>query len=307
MTTLVGNLIKKYREEKRISQKELCEGICKISTLSRIESGMYMPNYMQMRVLITRLGKDMPVNIIPITKREKEIYDLEDLFSQITDCRDPKQIQLLEEYKKCITQRDFLANQEYLLNYGIYISQFDERLEEARKIFIKAIRLTKTDFPEDGNKIPEGLYSTVELGLLNNIAHAEYYIYDVFRINDNYKISAIEKMEFLKQFYENNVDNYKENRMYSAVLFNLTNWYGLDEKYKKAFELAQLGISVSGRRFYYFTRHIYNKGYNQIALGHLKSGKEEIKKSIELIKLTEDFGDADYLLKAAEKKFNLKL
>ena len=52
---------------------------------------------------------------------------------------------------------------------------------------------------------------------------------------------------------------------------------------------------------------LYNKGYNQIALGNIENGKNDIKKAIELIKLSEDFGDSDYLLRAVEKKFNLKI
>ena len=82
MGTIVGNLIKKYRKEKVIPQKVLCDGICTVSTLSRIENGIYMPSLMQIEVFFSRLGKAVPYNLVPVTFRERKIYNIKTAISE---------------------------------------------------------------------------------------------------------------------------------------------------------------------------------------------------------------------------------
>lgn len=307
MATLVGNLIKTYRKQKKISLKDLSYGVCTISTLSRIEQGIYMPNFMQIRVFFTRLGKNEPKDIIPITKKESELYDLETKLLKLSDSRDKNRLILLEKYEKCLGKRDFLGKQIYLLEKAIYLSQFDDCLEESRKMCIKALQITRPNFPDDAQIIPSGFYSYVELILINNIAHSEYYIFDIFKTNVEYRTNAINKMKFLKSYYENNIEDYENNNMYTVILFNLTNWIGLSGDFSQALELSKKGILVSKNNPYYLFRHIFNKGYNLAELGDLKNAEIEIKRALRLIRITKDFGDADYLSKVVREKFKLNV
>ncbi|MCD7822757.1 MAG: helix-turn-helix domain-containing protein [Oscillospiraceae bacterium] len=52
----IGSLIKTCREDKNITQEELCNGICTASTLSRIESGKFNSNTSILARLLERLG-----------------------------------------------------------------------------------------------------------------------------------------------------------------------------------------------------------------------------------------------------------
>ena len=54
----IGFVIKQKREEKGISQKELCKGICDHSTLSRIERGKHESSVTTLKMLLQRLGLD---------------------------------------------------------------------------------------------------------------------------------------------------------------------------------------------------------------------------------------------------------
>ena len=49
---IVGEVLRKCRLEKGITQKELCEGICSISTLSRIENGEQHPTRSVFNMLV---------------------------------------------------------------------------------------------------------------------------------------------------------------------------------------------------------------------------------------------------------------
>lgn len=52
----LGTYIKKRREELNISQEELCEGLCAVSSLSRIENNQQDPSRHLTKNLLDRLG-----------------------------------------------------------------------------------------------------------------------------------------------------------------------------------------------------------------------------------------------------------
>ena len=56
---VVGEMLRKCRLEKGITQRELCEGICSISTLSRIENGEQHPTRSVFNMLVSRMGEDI--------------------------------------------------------------------------------------------------------------------------------------------------------------------------------------------------------------------------------------------------------
>ena len=52
----IGTYIRKRREEIGISQEDLCEGFCSVSTLSRIENNQQNPTRRLTMNLLERLG-----------------------------------------------------------------------------------------------------------------------------------------------------------------------------------------------------------------------------------------------------------
>ncbi len=51
-----GKLVREIRNRKNISQEELCDGICSVSNLSRIENGLQIPNTITAELIVQRLG-----------------------------------------------------------------------------------------------------------------------------------------------------------------------------------------------------------------------------------------------------------
>ncbi len=95
----VGKLINKIREEKRITQKQLCEGLCSSQKLSLIESGLRMPDIFTFECLIQRLGlspDDFETVLYDDEYQEIELRNR--LEKKIVDKEFDTAIEMLEEY-----------------------------------------------------------------------------------------------------------------------------------------------------------------------------------------------------------------
>ena len=53
----VGEVIRRTRESLGMTQEELCEGICDVVTLSRIENGRNTPSRANFELLMERMGR----------------------------------------------------------------------------------------------------------------------------------------------------------------------------------------------------------------------------------------------------------
>ena len=74
----VGDLIYKLRIEKNVTQKQLCEGLCSVQTLSKIESGERTPDVFVLEYLFQRLGvslDDLEIVLFDDEFQEIEIRD----------------------------------------------------------------------------------------------------------------------------------------------------------------------------------------------------------------------------------------
>lgn len=54
----IGDVIKQTRKNLVLTQEELCDGICSVETLSRIENGKQIPSKSTFQALMERMGKD---------------------------------------------------------------------------------------------------------------------------------------------------------------------------------------------------------------------------------------------------------
>ena len=75
MSESLGMILKKLRKEQEIGQKDLCRGICSISTLSRIELGVREPEQILFESLITRLGKDSTKWELILAENDKKLFE----------------------------------------------------------------------------------------------------------------------------------------------------------------------------------------------------------------------------------------
>ena len=95
----ISEVIRKTREGKHITRKQLCEGICDDRTLRRIEVGEQTPSRANAAALMKRLGKD------------KEPYSL------FVHCSDVEVYLEWETLENLITNNAYKEAEEYLAEF----------------------------------------------------------------------------------------------------------------------------------------------------------------------------------------------
>lgn len=124
-----GPLIKFYRTQKGITQKELAKGICSISHLCKIENNSKDANKQTLSLLMKRLG----VQLESIVDKDEQIKQLifevnESIDYYLNDLADFK-MRKLKEFEHVVPFTDFLHTYE-LTKYRYYI--FKEDLIQAK-------------------------------------------------------------------------------------------------------------------------------------------------------------------------------
>ena len=122
MNQMVGYLIRSNRLKEKMSQDQLCKGICAVSYLSKIEAGIAEPNEEILKQLFSRLS-------IRYTDNEEEIKDFKELLFQYFDAyfhHEPT----VEFEERIYKNRKKMENSEIAIEYQlfcIYNTGLDDR------------------------------------------------------------------------------------------------------------------------------------------------------------------------------------
>ncbi|MEW5207459.1 helix-turn-helix domain-containing protein [Bacillus cereus] len=143
----LGITIKELRIKKKISQSELCHGICSQSQISKIEKGVIYPSSILLYQLSERLGVD-PNNIFALTQNKKLKY-IENVKYVIKDCLKQKQYkELYEIVKKEKDENNFqsIEDKQFLIwHEAIAIFMVDKSIKTALDFLNNALKLTLTN------------------------------------------------------------------------------------------------------------------------------------------------------------------
>ncbi len=72
---MLGPFIKTYRIEQNMSQSALCQGICEVSYLSKIESNQVKPSHEIIVMLFDRLGANIPKDVETLDLYKEKMYE----------------------------------------------------------------------------------------------------------------------------------------------------------------------------------------------------------------------------------------
>lgn len=232
----MGEVLRRLRKAKGLTQEELSAGICTPGGLSRIENGDREPSHAKFVAMMQRMGQ------------WEDSYDLfvgEDYY-EISE--------LQGEVSTKILHHDFEGAEEVLQRYEEKISTIPketvytqflklQRLVCADRGRIKSEHLTelesilKMTVPDYGKKrIHELLLNYQELIIINNIAIAY--------AENGKRPKAIALFQELIEFLEEKFMNCRErNYLYAPLVLNLVKYLGLEGRFPEALELAQEAIS----------------------------------------------------------------
>ena len=249
MKTLhIGEVIQNRRKELKLTQAEVCEGICEPMTLSRIENGKQSPSYNRIKAILQRL--DLPDDRYTALLDEDE-YKLEDLKREATarvglfyttsiEDYGSKQreealaaVQALEEF----AGEDHLTRQ-FAMGLRVTLGKPDGpySLEEKLALLTEAIRITRPKF--DLDEISSLQYSKEEMALIIRIANAYSLAGEKRKVLDIYG----QLVKYTRK-HDWNQPQYADYLV--LILTNYARELGIDKRYEEALEIAQLGWNTA--------------------------------------------------------------
>lgn len=169
----VGDIIRHIREDQGISLYQLANGICSVSTLSRMEAGDREPELIMMEMLLSRLGYQPQKFEMNGSPKEFEQYEARSRMRTYVREHQPKQLQeMLEDYirgleKEGILERDSLQWQFVKEMKGNLLIQ-EGRVEEGLVLLEESIAHTLPQWKKSWYE--RFIASSGELKLLHQIS-----------------------------------------------------------------------------------------------------------------------------------------
>ena len=275
----VGQAIKGARIRKEIQQSILCDGICSVATLSKIENGQQNPSATVMEALLERLGLPVGLYNVPVTdirfKRtlleQQIIHSVAGLGTNIEN--------LLKEYAELSEPMDKFEQQFYLYMTAIQKHLRKEPPQEILSFHIKAMKITFPKFTCE-QLFAERYFTATELVILNNIALEER------RLGHNEKAEKI--LYFLKNYYESEkLDESATEKEYPVILANLSDWLESEGRFEEEYEIAKIGLDYCLKKGKLCLLDVmaFNTGYSLVNLGKKDEGIKYIDKALSIMDL----------------------
>ena len=221
----IGKLIQTIRESKNIMANSLCYGICSASTLSKIENGDRLTDYLTLNALFERLG--VKVDSFEMLLDEKDYMHFNqrnEINKKIEHGEYDKAINLLNEYEKTLGKDMSNLHEQFIL---LKTSQIYKNTNAKDKSLIfdllqQAINCTVKDYQKKLND--KSLLSENELECILELVD-DYY--SLMEKEIKYDL-LITYCQFSKGRYGRIYDIYfKIAEKYTYLLYDL-------KKYKKA-------------------------------------------------------------------------
>ena len=264
----LGDFIRNLRVERGIKQRELAYGILSVSNLSRLENGEQLPSKDKLDAILQRLGlNSKEIYSYFLDDKEYEINKkCDDLLSLIANNKNQEAEIILNELSLLYEFKEGIKKQFLLSCKAVLMIRKKQDNDEVKKIVQEALKITIKDFSEE--TISEKLLTDQEVNLIN--------ILSVIYSNENKLDKAIEILENLKKVLDfTKIDEKQRPQFYTLILFNLSKYYGLTNRYLIAKEICDIGeeLCLKSNKMRQLPGFIYNKAYFMYEIGY----REECK------------------------------
>ncbi len=299
----VGEFIKEKRERMGLTQEELCEGICSVSTLSRIERGNQEPRKGTIQMLLQRLGCSESALVLSYDGDSFEVLNL------IYRLRQAYILHRYDEAKELFSELDKShdklspSDRQFYETVGAILNQ--EKLSDSEILdrLESAMRITHPKYDKD--HLPR-LLSFEEITVLNNIAI--YYSH----LGDRSK--AIEILYHISNFYSKSfISEAEALRTQPMIYYNLSKYLGLAGRYDECIEICNKGIRLAEEtgRAMLLPRTLYNLSWALVKRGRscdIEPAKQALKEAYYSAKLLDNRQSfINRMEKFAEENFMVEL
>lgn len=240
----LGTYIKKRREELKMSQEDLCEGLCAVSSLSRIENNQQDPSRNLTKNLLERLGlpRDRFLALwdqkgISVGALVREIQDDMIRYERTLQENQPK---VRESIQKKLIELEALVTpdnrnvHQFLLAQQAILGKQDRPYSPREKLAmqLEAIRMTCPKF--DVEDFLRGHYSMDETRLIVQIARTYSELGERKRAADIYH-------QLLKYVEKNHRELAGYGSHFCMIAHNYAIILGIEKRYAESIEIAEKG------------------------------------------------------------------
>lgn len=233
----VGELIRRTRESLGIARKDLCEGICTLETLCRIENGNRSPNRANFQALMERMGKSGDKYKVFVHSDDIDIIEKGKELELLLTIRNYEELSNKVAYLKQQLDVEDGVNRQYIIRMQAFADYGTGKIgvREKREMLVEALCCTVPRYQE--GIVPKGLFSRNELLLFCNIAvsYAQEESYDM----------ALCLLRQLEQYFVNtNIDMEERSISEALLLSNLSHCLGRNGDIEEAIEKGRKAIAL---------------------------------------------------------------
>ncbi|PFY98323.1 helix-turn-helix domain-containing protein [Bacillus wiedmannii] len=281
----LGKTIKELRQKAKLTQKELAEGTCTQSQISKIEKGIKLPSSVIMYEICNKLGVDLRY-LFSLTENNKVEY-IDNVKSVIRDLIRAK------EYQKVLEIITFEENninfknkydQQFLMwHKGIAIYYCKKLKSESLAILKKSLEITAKE---------NHIHSKIEIEILNSIS----VIYGECK-------EYSESIKFLKKSLRScEKIRLDDKRIKIRILYNLAKSLAELKQFEEAAIYAEKGIQecLSQQTLYLLGELYYESGWNRMKVNQKDLSIKNFKKSIPIF----DIQGMEKYKEVVEKELN---
>ncbi|MDE7476724.1 MAG: helix-turn-helix transcriptional regulator, partial [Lachnospiraceae bacterium] len=242
--TTVGILLQQMRDEKKITRKQLADGICSKQVLAEVEANRYEADTLTLDIFMQRLGKSPDKFEMLLKVDTYNMVRLRDLIEE-TIYRGKRDLaeKLLHKYPS-------RTNVDKMYQYRMKASilyHIDKNCKDAAKSLQKAIFITLPDFSYD--QIEEYMISTVEME--NLLALERMYLEEKYQdtpMTDTDMTKEKQHLELCMNYMDQHFEDGEEHaKIFSKCAWLLSGIYYLEKNYIKATRLCEKGMEVLRR------------------------------------------------------------
>ncbi|WP_175615746.1 helix-turn-helix domain-containing protein [Piscibacillus halophilus] len=270
----IGKRIYELRRYFKITQKELCEGICTQAYISKIENGSLAIAADILFEIAERLGVDINY-FYDSTYNSRVDYSLE-VELEARELVKKNDYHKLNELIKREEKTPLMANKRFkqfiLWHKSLCIRVLEDDYDTALELLDEALKLSNTS---------QKSYSEREIQILINKANL-FIDKDSFdKAIEIYKEAqaALERLPYIH-----------DSNLLTLVLYNLARTYTLQNKFQKAIEIAEKGIIHCKKysSFYGFGQFYFILGVNHKDLKNYSIAKEKLLIAKDIFILTDN-------------------
>lgn len=237
-TCFIGDLVKKRRKELKLTQEQLCTGVCEPITISRLENGRQTPSMNVLNALLQRLDLPEHKYFALLNADELKIAQLKEEIVSCNTLKDSARgLDAINKLEKIVSQSDPLTRQ-FILRSKVSLGKEENGqivpypFEEKLDMLLEAIHLTSPRF--DIDEITRGLYSLDEVKVINQIAL-------IYSRNGEHKKAIdiyYQLLKYIKKHFQNILQS---GGLLPLVAFNYARELDLVGRYAEAIEIAESG------------------------------------------------------------------